>query len=109
MRRISIKLLAAAGVLALTSVQAQQASVVVSIKDKKFQPAVIHAAAGAPMSFRLVNLDTTAVKVASATLRFDRLLSPNTGAIIDVQALPSGRYMFFDVAYQQAQGMLVLQ
>jgi uncharacterized protein (DUF2141 family) len=108
MRCGGIKVLAAACALVLSAsaAQAQQATVTVSIKDQKFQPAAVRGMAGAPTTLRLMNLDATPVEVASATLHFDRLLSPNTGVTVQVPAMPPGRYVFFNVAHQQAQGTL---
>jgi hypothetical protein len=58
---------------------------------------------------RVKNLDPNPVEFTSATLRVDRLISPNTSVYIQVGNLRPGRYTFSDVAHSATHGVLIVE
>jgi len=108
--RVALALAVCATAL-LDSVQghAQSATVDISIKNHRFQPAEIHAPAGTPITIRVRNLDPTPMEFESVTLRVEKIVPANSEGVVNVRALSPGRYNFIDDFNQQAKGVLVVQ
>ena len=108
--RVALALAVCATAL-LDSVQghAQSATVDISIKNHRFQPAEIHAPAGTPITIRVRNLDPTPMEFESVTLRVEKVVPANSEGVVNVRALSPGRYNFIDDFNQQAKGVLVVQ
>ncbi len=99
-----------AGALTLTGVQAQQAaSVSVSIKNHRFQPAQIHAPANMPIVLRIRNLDSTPMEFESVSLRVEKVVTGNSEGIIRLRPLSPGSYNYSDDFNQQAKGVLIVR
>src|SRR5262249_22675574 len=104
------KIVLAASLVAGTClcVNAQQsASVTVSVKNLRFQPAKIHAPANVPIELRVKNLDSAPMEFESVSLRVEKVVTGNGEGIIRLRPLAPGRYEFFDDFHQETRGALV--
>jgi Cupredoxin-like domain len=97
---------AAAGVPAKAQ---QAASVSISVKNHRFQPAQIHAPAKVPIELRVKNLDPTPMEFESVSLRVEKVVSGNSEGIIRLRPLEAGSYNFFDDFNPQTTGVLVVR
>ena len=93
------------------SVHAQEAAVTVqiSVKDHRFQPAEIRAAANKPIILRIKNLDATPMEFESVTLRVEKVVVGNSEGIIRLRALSPGHYDFFDDFHPESRGKLIVE
>lgn len=106
------KILFAALLLAAACVQAsaqQTASVTVSVKNHRFQPAEIHAPANVPIELHVKNLDPTPMEFESVSLRVEKVVTGNGEGIVRLRPLEPGRYNFFDDFNPQTTGILVVR
>ncbi len=87
----------------------QAASVTVSEKNHRFQPAEIQAPAKVPIELRIRNLDPTPMEFESVRLRVEKVVSGNSEGIIRLRPLEPGRYNFFDDFHQETTGVLVVR
>jgi hypothetical protein len=87
----------------------QAASVSVSVKNHRFQPAEIHAPAKVPIELRVKNLDPTPMEFESVSLRVEKVVTGNGEGIIRLRPLEPGRYNFFDDFHQETTGVLVVR
>jgi hypothetical protein len=87
----------------------QGASLSVSVKNHRFQPAELHAPANVPIVLRVKNLDPTPMEFESVSLRVEKVVVGNGEGIIRLRPLAPGRYNFFDDFNQQANGALVVR
>jgi len=87
----------------------EAATVSVSIKNHRFQPAEVQAPANVPIILRVKNLDATPMEFESVTLRVEKVVVGNGEGIIRLRPLAPGRYNFFDDFNQQANGVLVVR
>jgi len=93
-----------------TSVNAQQAATVsVSVKNHRFQPAEIHAPAKVPIELRVRNLDPAPMEFESVSLRVEKVVTGNGEAVIRLRSLEPGRYNFFDDFHQETTGVLIVR
>lgn len=96
--------------LCTAGAQAQQAaSISVSIKNHRFQPAQLHAPANVPIVLRVKNLDATPMEFESVSLRVEKVVTGNSEGIVRLRPLSPGSYNFFDDFNQQANGVLVVR
>src|SRR5690348_451133 len=91
-----------------TSAQ-QAASLTISVKNHRFQPAEIHAPAKVPIELRVKNLDPTPMEFESVSLRVEKVVTGNGEGIIRLRPLEPGRYNFFDDFHQETTGVLVVR
>jgi hypothetical protein len=87
----------------------QAASVTVSVKNHRFQPAEIQAPAKVPIELRIKNLDPTPMEFESVRLCVEKVVSGNSEGIIRLRPLEPGRYNFFDDFHQETTGVLVVR
>ena len=87
----------------------QAASVSISVKNHRFQPAEIHAPAKVPIELRVKNLDPTPMEFESVSLRVEKVVTGNGEGIIRLRPLEPGRYNFFDDFHQETTGVLVVR
>jgi hypothetical protein len=87
----------------------QPASVSISIKNHRFQPAEISAPANVPIVLTVKNLDATPMEFESVSLRVEKVVTGNGTGIIRLRPLAPGRYKFFDDFNQSANGVLVVR
>ncbi len=109
--RLTFALLLLAGApVALTAASSQEAaSLTISIKGHRFQPAELQAPANVPITLHVKNLDATPMEFESVTLRVEKVVTGNGEGIIRLRPLAPGRYKFFDDFNQQANGVLVVK
>jgi plastocyanin len=81
----------------------------VSIKDHKFEPAEVKAAAGSAIVFKVKNLDAAPIEFESEPLQFETVVKPNAEMLIKVKPQKPGRYVFFDDLHQDTKGTLVVE
>ena len=94
----------------LRTLKAQQsASVMITMKDHRFQPSQISAPANRPISIKVKNLDTAPMEFESVSLRVEKVITAGSEGVVNVRALAPGRYEFFDDFHQEARGVLVVQ
>ena len=108
---IAVMMLVAAGALfASPPARAQQtATISVTVKNHRFQPAELHAPANVPIELRVKNLDSTPMEFESVSLRVEKVVTPNSEGIIRLRPLSPGRYNFFDDFHQKTNGVLVVR
>lgn len=87
----------------------QVASVSISVKSHRFQPAEIHAPAKVPIELHVKNLDPTPMEFESVSLRVEKVVTGNNEGIIRLRPLEPGRYNFFDDFHQETNGVLVVR
>jgi hypothetical protein len=88
---------------------AQNASIAISVKDHRFQPAQISGPANRPLSIRVKNLDAAAMEFESVSLRVEKVIAAGSEGVVNVRALAPGRYEFFDDFHQETRGTLVVE
>ena len=88
---------------------AQTASVQLSVKGQRFQPAEIRAPANTPIVLRIKNLDSQPMEFESVSLRVEKVVPGNSEGVINLRPLKPGRYQFFDDFNAKAKGTLVVE
>ena len=101
--------LAFAVALGASAAHAQQASLSVSVKNHKFQPAELHAPANTPIVINVKNLDSAQMEFESVSLRVEKVIAGNGQAAVRIRPLAPGRYEFYDDFNTQAVGVLVVR
>jgi hypothetical protein len=87
----------------------ESATVSITLKDNRFQPAEPHAPANKPITIIVKNLDTTPAEFESNMLRVEKVIAPGGTVSLQIRPLAPGRYRFFDDFHQETQGFLVVQ
>ncbi len=86
------------------------ATVRLSIKDHRFQPAEARAPAGQPITIEVRNLDPTPAEFESKTLRVEKVVAGGGVITVQIRPLAAGRYRFFDDYHEDTtEGFLVVQ
>ena len=85
------------------------ATVQISLKDHRFQPAEPHAPAGKPITIIVKNLDAAPAEFESNMLRVEKVVAGGGTITLQVRPLQPGRYRFFDDFHQETEGYLVVQ
>ena len=107
MTRLATVLLLAA--LLPASAPAQQgATVTISVRNHKFEPARPTAPANVPLTLHIRNLDATPMEFESVSLRVEKVVVGNGEGVIHVRALEPGDYRFFDDFHQETKGTLAV-
>jgi plastocyanin len=88
---------------------AEDATLEISVKDHKFEPAELKAAAGSAIVFKVKNLDGGPVEFESEPLQFETVVKPNAEILVKVKPQKPGRYVFFDDLHQETKGTLVVE
>lgn len=104
--------LAALGVAACAPIAFAEdaATVRLSIKDHRFQPAEARAPAGKPITIEIRNLDPTPAEFESKTLRVEKVVAGGGVVTVQIRPLAAGRYRFFDDYHEDTtEGFLVVQ
>ncbi len=103
-------LLAASCLPASVPARAQHtATVNISVKNHRFQPAQIQAPARVPIELHVKNLDPTPMEFESVSLRVEKVVAGNSEGIIRLRPLDPGSYNFFDDFNQATNGTLVVK
>jgi heme/copper-type cytochrome/quinol oxidase subunit 2 len=83
-------------------------TITITIKDRKFDPAEVHAPAGKPIALSVKNLDSIAAEFESEALHVEKVVPPGREAVVRIRPLEPGRYNFFDDFHRATQGILVV-
>ena len=81
----------------------------ITIKDRKFDPAELHAPAGKPIVIHVKNLNTIVSEFESSDLHFEKIVPVGSEGVVYVRPQQPGRYNFFDDFHHETQGSLVVQ
>jgi plastocyanin len=101
--------LAAAAVLAPRAAQADDTvTLSLTLKDRKFDPAELHAPAGKPIEIHIKNLNGIVSEFESSDLHFEKIVPNGAEAVVHVRPQQPGRYNFFDDFHHETQGFLVV-
>ena len=107
---VAFTLLLGAALFASGHANAQQsASVTISVKDHRFQPAQVSAPANRPLSIKITNLDAVPMEFEGVSLRVEKVIAPGTEGVVNVRPLAPGRYEFFDDFHPETRGVLTVQ
>ena len=106
---IAATMLFAAAMLVAAQPALADASISVTIKNHRFQPAEVQAPANTPILLRVKNLDATPMEFESVSLRVEKVVTGNSEGVIRLRALEPGRYNFFDDFNPDANGVLVVK
>jgi hypothetical protein len=87
----------------------QGASVTITVKNHRFQPAEITAPSKVPIELRVKNLDSTPMEFESVSLRVEKVVTGNSEGVIRLRPLEPGRYNFFDDFHHETSGVLVVR
>lgn len=86
------------------------ATVHLSLKDHRFQPAEARAPAGKPITIVISNLDATPAEFESKTLRIEKVVAGGGKITVQIRPLAAGRYRFFDDYHEDTtEGFLNVQ
>ena len=87
----------------------QNASLIVSVKNHRFEPAELAAPANVPITLRIRNLDASPMEFESVSLRVEKVVVGKGEGTIRIRPLSPGRYEFFDDFHQETSGVLVVR
>ena len=79
-----------------------------TLKDRKFDPAELHAPAGKPIEIHIKNLNGIVSEFESSDLHFEKIVPNGSEAVVHVRPQQPGRYNFFDDFHRETQGFLVV-
>lgn len=83
-------------------------SVSLTIQDRKFEPAELHAPAGRAIEIHVKNLSPIPSEFESSDLHFEKIVPVGKEAVVHVRPQQPGRYNFFDDFHRETQGVLVV-
>jgi len=91
------------------SVRSEEAvSLSLTIKDRKFEPAELHAPSGRAIEIHVKNLNPIVSEFESSDLHFEKIIPAGKEAVVYVRAQQPGRYSFFDDFHRETQGVLIV-
>jgi hypothetical protein len=79
-----------------------------TLKDRQFDPAELHAPPGKPIEVHIKNLNPIVSEFESSDLHFEKIVPVGTEAVVHVRPLQPGRYNFYDDFHHETQGYLVV-
>ena len=88
---------------------AQDVTIDLTVKDKRFQPSEVRAPANKPILFRVKNMDPKSMEFESKSMRVEKVIPANGEATIRVRALKPGKYEFFDDFNESNRGTLIVE
>jgi heme/copper-type cytochrome/quinol oxidase subunit 2 len=100
-------LLAATALLLSPSVQAQNPTFSISIRDNAFEPPELTVPAGQKIELHITNERAAASEFESAELRREKVVTPGQQITVFVGPLRPGTYEFFDDFNPQTRGHLI--
>lgn len=81
----------------------------VTMKDRAFDPAELHAPPGKQIVIHVKNLNSIVTEFESSELHFEKILPVGSEGTVYVRPQQPGRYNFFDDFHHETQGVLVVQ
>ncbi len=79
-----------------------------TIKDRQFDPAELHAPPGRAIEIHVKNLNPIVSEFESSDLHVEKIIPVGKEAVIRVRPQQPGRYNFFDDFHRETQGVLVV-
>ena len=107
--RRAVLLAALALPLSAAAALAQETTIQIAVKDKRFEPSEIRAPAGKPIVIRIKNNDAKAIEFESHAMKVEKVIAPGAEGTVRVRALKPGRYEFMDDFNQSNRGTLVVE
>jgi hypothetical protein len=95
--------------LAFPGAHAQDAVLIVSVKNHHFQPQQMTARANVPISIRVKNLDSGRMEFESTNPSIEKVIEGNSEAVIKLGPLAPGRYEFYDDFDQKSTMVLMVR
>jgi plastocyanin len=108
-RRAAGALALAGALLFAQGATAQDVTIDLVVKDKKFQPSEVRAPANKTILFRVKNEDPKSMEFESKSMRVEKVIPANREATIRVRALKAGKYEFFDDFNESNRGTLIVE
>jgi len=81
----------------------------ITMKDRMFDPAELHAPPGKQIVIHVKNLNSIVSEFESSDLHFEKILPVGSEGVVYVRPQQPGRYKFFDDFHHETQGVLVVQ
>jgi len=101
--------LAAAAVLAPRAAYSDDTvTLSLTLKDRKFEPAEVHAPAGKPLQFRVKNLNGIVSEFESSDLHIEKIIPAGGEIVVYARPQQPGKYNFFDDFHHETQGFLIV-
>ncbi len=105
---LAFAVLAFAGIAPIARAE-DSATVTITLKDNRFQPAEPHAPAGKPITIVLKNLNRAPAEFESNMLRVEKVVTAGGTITMQIRPLGPGRYRFFNDFHPDTVGYLVVQ
>jgi plastocyanin len=105
---VAVAVLAFAGIAPIARAE-DSATVTITLKDNRFQPAEPHAPAGKPITIVVKNLNPAPAEFESNMLRVEKVVTAGGTITIKIRPLGPGRYRFFNDFHPDTVGYLVVQ
>lgn len=86
---------------------AQDATINIVVKNKKFDPSTINVPADKPFKLVVKNADAVAMEIESHNPRFEKVIAPGATATINMKPLKAGTYSFYDDFNKSNKGEIV--
>lgn len=99
-----------AAALSLSAIAASAADLTLTLKDNKFSPAELPAPAGEALTITVINQDPTPAEFESKPLKIEKVIAPNSQAVIKIKPQKPGSYDFVEEFHEDvAKGTLVVK
>ena len=106
---LSFLLISPAAPLVASAARAEDAvSLSLTIKDRQFDPAELHAPPGRAIEIHVKNLNPIVSEFESSDLHVEKIIPVGKEAVVRVRPQQPGRYNFFDDFHRETQGVLVV-
>jgi plastocyanin len=105
---VALLLLASAAMAPRAASAEDTATLSITLKDHKFDPAELHAPPGTPIDIKVKNLNDIVSEFESDDLHFEKIIPAGSEATVHVRSQQPGRYKFFDDFHHDTQGFLVV-
>ena len=88
----------------------EQLSLILTIKDHRFEPAELNVPAGRPFVIRIKNLDPAVEEFESAALKIEKIIAGGSEGTVRIRGLDRGRYEFTGEFHAEtAKGILIAE
>lgn len=96
--------------LTATQVQAEGVNeICLTYANGQFEPKEPTVHADAPLTIRVKNMEAKAMEFESTTLKLEKVIAANSEAVLNVRAMKSGRYEFYNDFNEKARGFINVQ
>jgi hypothetical protein len=109
-RKLVIAGVGVSAMIMLAQVRAEEMTEIrLTYANGQFEPKEPIARADAPLTIRIKNLEARAMEFESETLKVEKVIAANSEAILNVRAMKSGRYEFYNDFDGKARGFINVQ